>query len=173
MSVSRPYKCTSQLHLLTYHATCTAKHVWITSGNSDKKKYTAKGDLSTLLMLGMRKYTPFVEESTNAVYFQVLLVTFSPTSSSKSNLGLHMCDLQSIVQVWESQSLTLQCLKAWNGDAMKKDLELGYQIPGSRTWYCLVSSSTWYFRWRWHLHFWDSNGVFYYLLHSLFVQFHH
>lgn len=31
--MSRPHKYTSQLHLLTYHATCRAKHVWITSGD--------------------------------------------------------------------------------------------------------------------------------------------
>lgn len=68
--------------------------------NSDNKKYIAKGGLSTLLMLGKRKYTPFTEESTNAVDFHLLLVTFSPTSSSKSNLGFHVHDLQSIVQVY-------------------------------------------------------------------------
>lgn len=88
-------------------------------------------------------------------------------SSRKSNLGFHMHELQSIIQVQESPSLTLHCLNALNGDAMKKGHEAGYRIPCSGTWYCLVHRSTWYFRWRRCLHFWDSNGLFYYLLYSL------
>lgn len=74
---------------------------------------------------------------------------------------------------YAGSSLTLHCLNAWSGDAMKQDHEPGYQAPGSRTWNCLAHSSTWYFRWRLCLWFGDSNGLFYYLLHSLFMQFPH
>lgn len=38
---------------------------WQEEGDSDEEK----GGLSTLLMLGKWKDTPFTEESTNAVYF--------------------------------------------------------------------------------------------------------